>query len=562
MKEKDELVAQLSKCPVSSPHLRVDDRLLEYVIECISNPSGHNYYELLSIKRFIDFIYRDDIEFRSGEVRKFITFYESLKFSGKRGPTRYKLTPVQVFQFANIFGFYDIATGLRLIREVLLFVPRKFSKTTSIAAIAIYDILFGDTNAEAYVAANSYDQAQVCFRAIKQIVKNLDPRMKSFKTNREIIFNLRKGRTSFARCLASDPDNLDGLNASTVIVDEYSQADTADLKNVLTSSMGNRDNPLTCVITTASQKMDTPFQTMLTVYKEILKGNATNDHVFAHIFEPDEDDEFGDPATWEKVQPHLGVTVNHQFYKSEWVKAQLAQDDMIEFKCKLLNVFAAKSNKEWIPADKIKAITRPVRLNTLQQRYWCMVAVDLSVRDDFSCVSYNVYDQVNRCFYVYNDYYMPEGALNSHCNASYYKEMHQKGYLKLVPGEILDYDYIVNDIVENSQYVAIMRIGYDPYKSIDFVNKMRSVGGADMVPFKQTYGAFTSPLETLEIAIFSEKIVIDDNPLNLYCFNNAVIDEDKLENRKPIKKTAAKKIDAVITTIMTLGLYNTWERTS
>lgn len=561
MKEKDELIAQLSKYPLSSPHLRVDDRLLEYVTECITNPSGHNYFELLSIKRFIDFLYRSDIEFREKEIRKFVTFYESLKFPGKRGPQRYKLTPVQVFQFANIFGFYNNETGLRLIREVLLFVPRKFSKTTSIAAIAIYDMLFGDTNAEAYVAANSYDQAQVCFRAIKQIVKNLDPRMKSFKTNREIIFNLRKGRTSFARCLASDPDNLDGLNASTVIVDEYSQADTADLKNVLTSSMGNRDNPLTCVITTASQKLDTPFQTMLTIYKDILRGNSVNDHVFAHIFEPDEDDEFGEPATWEKVQPHLGVTVNHQFYKSEWVKAQLAQDDMIEFKCKLLNVFAAKSDKEWIPAHNIKAITQKVQLDKFKQRLWCMVAVDLSVRDDFSAVCYNVYDSAERKFYCKVDYYLPEGALSNHQNAPYYRELYSAGHLKIVPGETLDYSYIVNDIVMAGKHVAIMRIAYDPYKSIDFTNSMRAVGGCEMVPYKQTYGSFTSPVETLEIAVFGERIIIDDNPLNQYCFNNAVIDEDKMENRKPIKKTAAKKIDGVITILMSLGLYNTWQRT-
>ena len=63
--------------------------------------------------------------------------------------------------FGNIFGFYN-AEGLRLIRDVYLFVPRKFSKTTSVASLAIYDMLFGDSNAQAYVGANSYSQAKIC----------------------------------------------------------------------------------------------------------------------------------------------------------------------------------------------------------------------------------------------------------------------------------------------------------------------------------------------------------------------------------------------------------------
>ena len=126
---------------------------------------------------------------------------------------------------------------------------------------------------------------------------------------RQIIYNRIKGKTSFARCLASNPDKLDGLNASMVIVDEYSQADSAALKNVLTSSMGARLNPLTVVITTASDKETAPFVEMLKMYKSILRGEIENDSIFAHIFEPDVDDEEGDPATWRKVQPHMGITV-------------------------------------------------------------------------------------------------------------------------------------------------------------------------------------------------------------------------------------------------------------
>ena len=38
------------------------------------------------------------------------------------------------------------------------------------------------------------------------------------------------------------------------------------------------------------------------------------------------------------------------------------------------------------------------------------------------------------------------------------------------------------------------------------------------------------------------------------------MDEDRNENRKPIKRSKNEKIDGVITTIMTLWLYNNVER--
>ena len=272
-----------------------DERLNTYVFSVINNPEGHNLYEQLSVLRFFRLL--DKHTFIAQKVRRFIVFYEKLKFTGPKGLTRYKLTNVQVFQFANIYGFYR-ANGKRLTRDALLFVPRKFSKTTSVAAIAIEDLLFGDRNGQSYVAANSYDQAKICFDIIRNILKAHDKKLRHFKVNREIIYNLRPGRTSFARCLASDADKLDGLNASTVIVDEYSQANSAELKNVLTSSMGARENPLTVTITTASDKLNGPFVELLNSYKAILRGELENDAVFAHIFEPDVDDPEDCIKTW------------------------------------------------------------------------------------------------------------------------------------------------------------------------------------------------------------------------------------------------------------------------
>ena len=555
---KLEISSELKDIDVLSYRLHdTDERLNTYVLSVINNPEAHNLYEQLSIKRFFHFL--NKYEFRSVEVRKFVVFYEKLKFTGAKGLTKYKLTPVQLFQFANIFGFYK-QDAKRVTRDALLFVPRKFSKTTSVASIAIYDLLFGDKNAQAYVAANSYGQAKICFDVIRNILKAHDKKFKHFKINREIVFNLKRGHTSFARCLASDADKLDGLNASTVIVDEYSQADSAALKNVLTSSMGVRENPLVVMITTASDKLTAPFVELLNAYKAILRGELENDSVFAHIFEPDVDDAEDDPATWKKVQPHMGITVQYDFYEAEYKKALLTSDDMLTFRTKQLNIFAQNTAKVWFTQDEISALAKDIKIENLDRRYECMVSVDLSVFDDFSTVTYNLYNHDARSFHSHTDFYLPAETLAVHPNKEIYQKWANEGYLIVIPGNVIDYGMIANDIIRRDKHLQIINIGYDPYKSMEFVNLLSaSIGdtAANVVkPVKQTYGAFTSPVETFEYAVKTKTISFNQNPIVWYCFGNAMLDEDRLGNKKPIKRTANEKIDATITNLMTFFLFN------
>ncbi len=539
---------------------QTDIRLKDYVKSAISHPDDHNLYELLSILRFFRLL--DAYIFKPTEVKKFIVFYENLKFSGLKGRVKYRLTPIQVFQFANILGFYRTPEK-RLCRDALLFVPRKYSKTTSVASLAIYDLLFGDANAQAYVAANSYDQAQICFGEIKNILKSLDKRFKNFKINREQVFSKRRGRTSFARCLASNPDKLDGLNASTVILDEFSQADSAELKNVLTSSMGARVNPMTIVITTASDKLESPFVNMLNSYKAVLRGEVENDSIFAHIFEPDVNDAEDDPHTWAKVQPHLGITVQADYYENEYRKAQMTAEDMLTFRTKLLNLFVQDEAKVWFTSGEIEAMCKDDNdLKTLKNRPDAMVAVDLSVCDDFSSVSYNIYLPEIKMFHIHNDYYFPRKMLISHPNRELYERWAADGYLRLCDGNVIDYRMIVNDInARNRESIRILNIGYDPYKSMEFVNMMGASGAKKVLqPIKQTYGTFTSPVESFEIAARTGRVTFNYNPINWYCFGNTVIDEDRLENRKPIKKSQNAKIDGAVTSVMTFYLYNNFRK--
>ena len=534
----------------------IDPRLLEYFHSLVADTEAHNVYELLAAIKFLRL--RETYSFVISEAVNFMTFYESLEFSGQERRQSYRLTPVQVFQFASIMGF-EKSDGNRLVRNALLFVPRKFSKTTSVCAFAIYDFLFGDDNAQAYTGANSYDQAKICFDEISRVLHGLDPGWTRFKATRELI-KWREGRHSSIRCLSNSPDKLDGLNASTVIMDEYAQADSADLRNVLTTSMGMRTNPLLVTITTASDKQTAPFVQELeheqgVLLREVLGGYSEDDTSFAHIFMPDCDDDEGDPATWAKVQPHLGVTVRPDFYEQQWAEAQKSAENMKAFRTKMLNIFVTGNEKSWIEGSVIREHSRALDIDNLGYRADCEVGVDLSVDNDFSAVSYYIYLQNEKRSHIHTEYYFPEGRMAKHPNRELYQRWADDGHLNLCKGNIIDYYQIVNDIIARGRNLRILQIAYDPNKAAEFTNLLINCGGQNYLhPYKQTYYYFTKPCMAIVRMLEQGLLTFADNPINNYCFDNCILDRDNMENCKPLKRSENRKIDGAITALMALGV--------
>lgn len=556
---KIDVTAKLATMDIGRYRLaEVDSRLDGYVREVANNPDGHNLYEQLAVARFLAMC--DKYGINATEVWQFCDFYESLYFPGKQGQQRYALTPVQYFQFASIFAFWK--DDKRVVREVVLFVPRKFSKTTGTASLAIYDLLYGDANAESYTGANSNDQAKKCFDVIRSCMRRLDPKERRYTVNEQTIKSRRKDRSAFAQCLTANARTKDGLNASTVIMDEFSQARSSELLTVLTTSMGVRENPLTVIITTASDAFDGPFYEMLQGYKSVLLGDYEDDSLFAHIFEPDLDDAEDDEATWRKVHPHIGVTVSLDFYRQEYKNAvRNGSEAMLAFRTKLLNTYAENEQRSWISSTLARHISRPMKLDAIKGRPDAMVAIDLSESDDFSVVTMGLYDKTQKTFNFHTAYFFPKGALSGHPNETLYRSWAEKGYLTLTDGDVIDYRHIVNYVLYLNQRVRILGIGYDPWKSQEVINMLAASGAGNVLQgVKQTYGNFTAPVESFEHGAKTGHIFINDNPINAYCFGNAVLDTDKLENCKPVKRKHTQKIDGVITKLMCLRLFIDYER--
>jgi phage terminase large subunit-like protein len=146
--------------------------------------------------------------------------------------------------------------ALRDWRSVVLIVPRKNGKTTMLAALALYELVYGKGRPEILLAAASDRQAGRLFDAAARFVRR-HPGLRELLRVRDHEGTIVRedGLGSIIR-LRSDPNRLYGYSPTLVIADELAFWSTPTLKRsyaALTSGGGARSAPRTFTITTAGE---------------------------------------------------------------------------------------------------------------------------------------------------------------------------------------------------------------------------------------------------------------------------------------------------------------------
>ena len=509
-------------------------------------------------QRFLDFMDNSDYEFREESVDRVISLFYHLRHSmGRHSGSRITLEPWQQWIIASIYGFYRVSDGSRLTNTVYIEVARKNGKTALAAGIGL-NALFNDDEdgAEVYFAANSRDQVKIsAWPLCSSFSKSFDPKGKYLKVYRDTI---KFDRTlSWLKVLAADSTKLDGPNPSTFILDEYHAAKTNSLKAVLESGQGMRENPLEIIITTAGFDKTGPCYELRKTASEILNGTKNDDSFFIAVYSLDPDDDWTDENVWIKANPNLDVTVKRSYLKKEVKKASNTPSDEVNVKTKNLNVWC-DSAVTWIPDDYLTAVLAKVEPDKLGEKD-CFCGIDLSAVSDLAAVAFAyITDDMT---YIKVFYYLPEDALNTKENKQLYGEWHRQGWLTLTPGNVVDYDYILNDLMEADKRCYINKVGYDDWNATQFVINATN-NGLPMEPVSQSIGSFNRPTKEMERMILSKRCVIDDNPITRFCFKNVTMKIDHNGNTKPSKESNKNKIDGVIAIIEAIGVAITTPRYS
>lgn len=421
--------------------------------------------------------------------------------------------------------------------------------TALAAALCIYFLIAdGEDGAEVDLAANSREQAKIAFDFCYTFAKQLDPKGKLITSKlKGIDF---KPNNSKLKVFAADASKLDGFNASFGLIDEYHSAINSKVRDVVKSSMGMRQNPHLCTITTAGFDKTLPCYRLRTTCIEILNKIKQDDSMFIAIYSLDENDDWTDEKNWIKCSPNLGVTVTKKYIREQIQSALNNPSEEVGVKTKTLNMWCNSSNV-WISDNYINKATKEVNLDDFKKEM-CYVGVDLSATSDLTAVSYMI--PKDDKFYFKVMYYLPESCLVDNPNKELYKQWQRDGALTITSGNVTDYDYITKDLMIARQKLRLYKIAYDKWNAtqwaIDATEK-----GLPLEEYSQAIGNFNRPTKEIERLLLSGKVVIDNNEITRWCFRNVDIKTDWNNNEKPTKSDKMKKIDGVVAMIQSLGIY-------
>lgn len=503
----------------------------------------------LACKRFMDFLDMKDRYFDVGDVERTIRFFQRFRhFTGQYNNKPFILQDWQKFMICGIYGFKWKKDNTRVTRTFILSVSRKGGKSSIISIMAIKALL-EENNAQVIVAANSASQASILFKMASSYLKTLGGKVdKLFRRFRDrIMFDKTD---SSMRVVSADASRLDGLNCNFAVVDEISQAPNSDVYDVLESSMGSRQQPLMCCCTTRSNNQSGFYKELEQSGIDVLRGLKQDDSVFCLVYTLDDGDDCEDEEVWKKCSPNLGISVSEDFYRQQITKMKNNPSQTTAIMTKVFNVWTSTSNV-WIPQSYTFKVMDKVRMDDLKDKL-LYLSFDLASTSDLTCLSAMYED--NGTYYFKNWYYLPQEALKTSTNKDNYRKWQKQGFLTVTQGNVTDYDYVMNDIQklqDNSE--GIVRISYDSWNATDFTIRLTE-SGFNMKPYSQSIGSMNRPTKAIERLIMEGKnIVIDKNPITLFCFENSVPKPDYNDNIKIIKESYENKIDGVIAIIMNYG---------
>lgn len=509
-----------------------------------------NYENLLKDPRY---------DFRPDKCDKVVNFIGNLKhYTGEFSGKPFILEDWQKWVVYNIFGFYKKGSDHRKVTQVILDCARKNGKSMFFAAIGMYMMMGdGEKAAEIDVVANTKDQAKILFKMIQKMSKKIDPRQRYLKLTKNMVeFDYTD---SFGQVLASEAASLDGYSSYFFVEDEMHAAKDTALYDVLASSQGARKNPLGCITTTAGYNINGPYFKMRRSAEDVLNGLVEDETLFAALYSLDEGDNYTDKKNWIKANPNMGVSVSEDFIERRVIQAKAKPMMEIDVKIKTFNLWVNAASI-WIPYKYITNATQVVNLEDFKGEV-CYVGVDLSTVNDMSAWSIlfppNKERKVWPDKYVFKSFvYIPQAALEESPNWQMYQQWLYRGEAFMTAGNAVDYDYILADQIKIMKDLIKMDVGYDTYNATQYVTYAQ-LEGFNMIPFAQSLGNFNKPCKDFERLVRRGEVIIDNNEVTRFCFNNVEMKIDRHDNYMPDKagKDRLKKIDIVMSMMMALGVF-------
>ena len=358
-------------------------------------------------------------------------------------------------------------------------------------------------------------------------------------------------KNRFIKKLTSKSETKHGLNAHGVIYDELHAAQDRELYDTLKYAGAQRRQSLFFQITTAGFDKTSICWDRHLYAEAINKGIQEDDNFWGVIYSALPDDDWQDEETWRKANPMYDVaeTFRKNFYK-DFIEAKNNVTTQNAFKRLRLNIWTG-SEEKWIADEDWKKGNK--ELPDLEGKT-CYAGLDLASTSDTSALV--LVFPIDGLYYIKPFIFVPERQIEKRDqkNQAFYFKWASEGHLIQTPGNVIDYKYIEQTILECQKKYNIVSIGYDPYNALQVITKWVEDYGLQVEEYRQGWQTMSEPTKEFERLLLDGKIIHGGHPVLRWMADNAMLIRDTNDNYRVAKgKVSKDKVDGIVAAIMAMG---------
>lgn len=457
------------------------------------------------------------------------------------------------YVLAPVFGWVrwddDADMYVRIISDLYVDVPRKNGKSTLCGGIAIYmTCADGEPGAEVLAAAFTKEQARFVFDPVKRLAESAPALKGHVQALKDRIVHHRSG--SYFQPISNIADAQHGANLHCFICDELHIHKTPDMLDTLESGTGSRRQPLGVIITTADTgKRETPYDNKRRRIEQLARGVLEDPTVYGVIWAAEPEDDPHVEATWRKANPGFGISPTRAYLSKKSRAAQQSPADLTAFLRLHLGIRTRQDTK-FLPLDAWDRNAGLVDEQAFAGREtWG--GLDLASVNDLCALCWLFPDDTDGTIDALWRFWTPEAnvaALDKR-TAGGASRWVKAGWLTVTPGNVTDYEWIIEQIRKDRDAFKVNSLGYDPWNASQLTT-MLTAERAPLVKVRQgflTMNPAMKATQRLLLAGTAEAPALRHgaNPVARWCVDNLAVVIDPAGNVKPDKANSGDKIDGV-----------------
>lgn len=437
------------------------------------------------------------------------------------------------------------ADGTRRFRKGFVGVPKKQTKTTSLAAYMMYGLIGrGRRDYKALSIANAREQAAILFNCTAAMIE-VSPALAKYVTYTEFSKKVTFGKNSWYMALSADARAKDGPMPDLVVVDEiheFAEKGARLLGKFRYAGISRPEPVVPFIISTHGEDYDdgSVWAEEYHYAKSIIKGEAFNDEYFAIIYEADpevaKNDDWKKPEVHKAANPMYGITVFAEEMANAVKEAEekpRAKRDFLRYRLNVCQpkVSAFINMEAWGKCGDLKT-----DLSKLEGQA-CFGGLDLSTTTDLTgfCLAFPP-DEKGVVHFI-RRLWIPEENVPKLADEDRvpYQDWIDQGIVIATPGNVIDYDFVEAEINELGEVYSIQQIGFDPHNATQTAIHLGK-SGFEMVQLRPSYTNLSDPTKQLEKLVLETKLAHNNCPAFKWMARNLRTQTGTMGDIVPIKR--------------------------